>query len=107
MFVYDIRQTLKIQKKDFSQLFSGIIDKVSILRKKKVLVKLSGTSFFKLIDTSFTNPLQIKKYNRSLKVRVSWLSQSVEHVTLELGVVNSSPTLGIELTFKKKKSLKV
>ena len=33
----------------------------------------------------------------------AWLAQSEEHVTLDLGVMSLSPTLGIELTFKKKK----
>ena len=28
----------------------------------------------------------------------TWLAQSIEHVTLDLGVVSSSPTLGIEIT---------
>ena len=28
----------------------------------------------------------------------TWLSQSVEHVTLALGVVSSSPTLSVEVT---------
>ena len=30
--------------------------------------------------------------------RGAWLTQSVEHVTLDLGAVNSSPTLGMEPT---------
>ena len=30
-----------------------------------------------------------------------WLAQSVEHVTLDLGVVSSSPTLDVEITYKK------
>ena len=28
-----------------------------------------------------------------------WLARSVEHLTLDLGVVNSSPTLRVEITF--------
>jgi len=28
----------------------------------------------------------------------AWLAQWVEHVTLDLGVVSSSPTLGVEIT---------
>jgi len=28
----------------------------------------------------------------------AWLAQSVEHTTLDLGVVSSSPTLGVEVT---------
>ena len=31
----------------------------------------------------------------------AWLAQSVGHVTLDLGVVGSSPTLGVEITLKK------
>lgn len=31
----------------------------------------------------------------------AWLAQSVEHVTLNLRVVNSSPTLDVEITLKK------
>lgn len=31
----------------------------------------------------------------------SWRAQGVERVTLDLGVVDSSPTLGMEITFKK------
>lgn len=30
----------------------------------------------------------------------TWLVRSVEHVTLDPGVVSSSPALGIEFTFK-------
>ena len=33
----------------------------------------------------------------------AWLAQLVEHVTLDLGVVRSSPTMGIELILKKEK----
>ena len=36
-------------------------------------------------------------------LRGTWLAQSVEHVTLDLGVMSSSPTLGIEITFLKKR----
>ena len=36
----------------------------------------------------------------------AWLAQLLEHVTLDLGVMSSSPTLGLlELTLKKKKKL--
>ena len=34
------------------------------------------------------------------------LAQSVEHATLDLGVVSSSPVLGVEITKKKKKKKK-
>jgi len=33
----------------------------------------------------------------------AWLAQSVEHMTLDLGVVNSSPVLGGEPTLRKGK----
>ena len=32
-----------------------------------------------------------------------WLAQSVEHATLDLGVMHSSAMLGVEITLKKKK----
>ena len=31
----------------------------------------------------------------------SWLARSVEHVTLDLRVVSSNPTLGVEITIKR------
>ena len=34
--------------------------------------------------------------------RDAWVAQSVQHVTLDLRVVGSSPTLGVGLTLKKK-----
>ena len=42
--------------------------------------------------------------NSSLEIRThinrgTWLAQSVEHATLDLGVVSSSPALGAEITF--------
>lgn len=33
--------------------------------------------------------------------RGNWLAQLVEHLTLDLRVIGLSPTLGVELTFKK------
>ena len=33
----------------------------------------------------------------------AWLAQSVKHMTLDLGVVSSSPTLGVDDLQKKKK----
>ena len=38
---------------------------------------------------------------RSTYPSVSWLAQSVEQLTLDLGVGHSSPMLGVEFTFKK------
>ena len=40
--------------------------------------------------------MNIKKQNN----RGAWLAQSVEHVIHDLGAVSSSPTLGVELTYK-------
>ena len=34
----------------------------------------------------------------------TWLAQSVEQMTLDLGVVSSSPTLGIEITLKNREA---
>ena len=31
-----------------------------------------------------------------------WLAQSIEHATVDLGVMSSSPRLGVEITTKKK-----
>ena len=33
----------------------------------------------------------------------TWLAQLVEHMTFDLGVVSSSPVLGIEITLKNEK----
>ena len=33
----------------------------------------------------------------AIKNRGTWLAQSVEHATLDLGVVNLSPMLGVEI----------
>ena len=40
---------------------------------------------------------------KDIKRRVAWLAQSVEHVTLDLGILSSSPTFDVEITFKKTK----
>ena len=37
----------------------------------------------------------LKKQNKG-----GWLAQSVEHATVDLEVVNSSPMLGAEITYK-------
>ena len=39
--------------------------------------------------------------SKEFRPRGTWMAQSMERVTLDLGVVNSSPTLGIE--HKKKR----
>lgn len=33
-------------------------------------------------------------------IKHGWQTQSVEHGTLDLGVMRSSPTLGVEIIFK-------
>lgn len=35
-----------------------------------------------------------------------WLTQLVEHVTLNLRVVSSSPKLGVEISYKRKRQRK-
>ena len=37
-------------------------------------------------------------------LRGTWLAHLVEHATLDLEIVSSSPTLGTEIALKKKKS---
>lgn len=39
------------------------------------------------------------KYLRSEEERGAWLAQSVEHVTLDLGVMSSSPHIGHRACF--------
>ena len=34
------------------------------------------------------------------KLKDAWLAQLLTHVTLDLGVVSSSPTLGAEIAYK-------
>jgi len=36
--------------------------------------------------------------------RGAWLAESIECATLDLGVVSLSPTLGVDLTLKKRKA---
>lgn len=38
----------------------------------------------------------------AFKVGPDWLAQSVEHASLDLGVMRSSPTSGVEITLRKK-----
>ena len=49
--------------------------------------------FFKKKNTMF-----IYLFFKSNMVQGTWLAQSVEHATLDLGVVSASPTLGVEIT---------
>ena len=55
--------------------------------------------FMKCNRTSQFNATVFNIYTRSLVG--DWLAQLVEHPTLDLGVVSSSLTLGVELTLKK------
>ena len=54
---------------------------------------------------SFSHKLHVTSFERlqqrieSNKLRGAWLAQSVEHAALGLGVVSSSPILGIGLTY--------
>ena len=48
-----------------------------------------------------TRITRIKKLERG-----TWLAQSVNHMTLDLRVVGLSPTLGVDVTLKKKSFLK-
>ena len=43
-------------------------------------------------------PFQLKQHSNYSPSRGAWLAQSEEHVTLDLRVVSSSPTLGVEIT---------
>lgn len=46
------------------------------------------------------------KFNINLKSHWNaWLAQPIEHATLDLGVMSSSPTLGVEMTLKNKSLL--
>ena len=44
---------------------------------------------------------------KKIEKRGAWLAQSTEHMTLNLRVMSSSPTLGVEPTKKKKKTLRL
>lgn len=48
----------------------------------------------RLLGAVIENPLESGKK----ELRGAWLAQSVEHRTLDLRVVSSSPTLGVEPT---------
>ena len=56
-----------------------------------------------MVQTIFVTFPQIKLFQKEKFIInevqvVTWLAQSVEHVTLDLWVVSSSPTLGAEIT---------
>jgi len=40
---------------------------------------------------------------KAIHIGGTWLAELAEHVTLDLRVMSSSPTLGVELTLGKKK----
>ena len=62
-----------------------------------------GRFWWCLFTTPFpsTDPLMWQFCSYGNNPRSTWLGQSVEHVTLDLEVVGSSPTLGTEIIFKK------
>ena len=43
---------------------------------------------------------------KSMVLRGAWLAQLMEHITLDLRVRSSSPTLSVEITLKKEKKRK-
>ena len=56
-----------------------------------------------VVQTIFVTFPQIKLFQKEKFIInevqvVTWLAQPVEHVTLDLWVVSSSPTLGAEIT---------
>ena len=46
---------------------------------------------------------KLRRHGFKIFSRAFWLAQLVEHVTSDLEVMSSSPTLGKEITFKKLK----
>lgn len=40
------------------------------------------------------------EFNFFNRYRGAWVTQSVQHATLHLGVMSSNPTLGVEITLK-------
>ena len=60
------------------------------------IINLRIMCFNQLIKEWYRKALEM-----SLKTQVHrgiWLAQSVEHVTLDLGIMSSNPILGVELT---------
>ena len=52
----------------------------------------------RLTDWATQVPCIYKNFGiKSLKNRSTWLAQLGEHVTLDLGIVSSNPTLGVEI----------
>ena len=49
--------------------------------------------------------INVSQFKNPVFPRGTWLAQSVEHVTFDLGVVSSSPTLGGERTSNKPKHI--
>jgi len=50
------------------------------------------------LEAPDTLKIRYRRLFKSLQKRGSWLGQSEEHATLDLGVVISSPMLGVEIT---------
>lgn len=61
------------------------------------------TSDYKCIFDTFNEVKDRVDNIKSKGLQATWLVQSVEHASLDLRVINSSPTLGIECKKKKKK----
>ena len=62
----------------------------------------SGTR--KIITFLYSHFLKLGNITKQIKVRGAWLAQSVEHGTLDLRVISSSPTLGDYLKKQKQKT---
>ena len=74
----------------------AIILLTSFAIRRPVLVRMIKQPLFQIYDMNVYTHLNVLKMNyRMLSAR---LAQSVEHETLNLGVVGSSPTLG-EISF--------
>ena len=67
--------------------------------------KVKYSHVFSKLDETFCSILRpfMLRFSFSKNVQGTWLAQSVKHATLDLGVVSSSPTWGLEATQKRKK----
>lgn len=61
-----------------------------------MVLKESDSSYLKNEAMMWRKPMT--SLSKMKFFRGTWLAQSVEHVTLDLGVVSLSPTLGVEMT---------
>lgn len=53
-----------------------------------------------ILTTFFVGKYYFLHFEDSERLRGAWLAQSVEHATLDLGVMSLSPTLGVDITKK-------